>query len=141
MIDIVDDFFSNMLSYFPQATENFYSHISEYGERLNTVILEDVLMPEVLKAIKVNDVSLLTNLFSYFEELAMIEDLYLTNLLTVCVLEKIGEDDDIFNMSKKYMGPKLKRMQIEADRGLGIVRDGTVSGELVLSEKIEDFSN
>jgi hypothetical protein len=39
---------------FPETRERLEEHISEYGERLDTIVVEEIIMPEVIELLKKN---------------------------------------------------------------------------------------
>ena len=42
----IDDFLEKMISLFPKTGEKLAEHISEFEERLDTIVVEDIIMPE-----------------------------------------------------------------------------------------------
>ncbi len=128
MYNSIDLFFEEMLKMFPQTIQEYDAHIREYDGRLDSVVIEDIIMPEIIKVIRTNDEAMLVRLFDYLEEISLIDDAYLINLLTISVLEKIGDEKNIFNNAKRFMGEKTKSLQIRSDIGLGRIRysDGSL---------------
>lgn len=62
------------------------------------------------------DVDLLFNIFNYLEELSNCKDEDLINIFSITVLEILGNDKKILTTAQKYMEPKSKFLQVEADR-------------------------
>lgn len=114
------EFFLKMLEFFPATKEAYNESINEYGEILETVVIEDIFMPQLLKLLRENkERSLLENIFRYFEELLNGDDLHLINLLSITVLEMLGNDKKILEIAKQYMGIKTTAFQINCDKELG----------------------
>lgn len=66
----VKEFFEKMQEFFPSTKKSFLESVEEYGEVLETVVIEDIFMPEVLALlVKNEDSELLSNMFNYFEEI------------------------------------------------------------------------
>lgn len=117
---LIDDFFCKMSVFFPEINKKIAEHISEYGERLDTIVIEDIIMPNVIELLKKDiDKGKLKEIFTFFEEVSVNSDEYLNNVFYVTVLEILGNDKFILEKSKKYMGPITKKLQREADIGLG----------------------
>ena len=115
-----EEFFRKMLEYLPSTYSKYRESIDYYGEVLETVIIEDFFMPEIIKLLtEENNVKLLKSIFDYFEEVSNCDDRTLVNNFSVTVLEILGNDKKILGIAQKYMGPKTTELQIEADRDLG----------------------
>ena len=116
----IEDFFKVMLDFFPLLNNDYKMSIYEHGQLLKTVVIEDIFMPEIIKLLQENkETELLKNIFEYFEEVVNCEDEDLINTFSVTVLEILGNDKDILETSRCYMGPQTIQLQIEADRALG----------------------
>lgn len=116
-------FLKKMLCFFPSAKDEFDESIEKFDEPMETVIVEDIFMPKVIKLLKEDrDTEFLDKLFEYFEEVANCDDVNLENLFSVTVLEILGNDKKILETAKKYMRSETMRLQREADRDLGRVR-------------------
>ncbi len=114
------EFFEKMLEFFPSTTEAYSESVKKYGKVLETVVVEDVFMPQILELLnKDTDSQLLENIFIYFEEIVNSDDLHLINVLSITVLEILGNDKKILETAKKYMGKKTKVLQIKANETLG----------------------
>ncbi len=120
MIKRAEDFFEVMLEIFPYLNNDYKNHIEEYGELLETVVIEDLFMHEIIKLLRDNDnVVLLERIFQYFEEVSCYGDEHLINIFSITTLEILGNEKEILEIAKQYMGPKTTQLQIEADRDLG----------------------
>ena len=116
------EFFEKMQEFFPSAREEYRESIKEYGEVLETVVIEDIFMPKILGLLAKNENSeLLKKIFSYFEEIVDKNDAHLVNVFSITVLEILGNDKVILDIAKQYMGPKTSQLQIEIDKELGRV--------------------
>ena len=66
----VREFFEKMQEFFPSTKNAYIESVEEYGEVLETVVIEDIFMPELLTLLAKNeDAELLSNIFNYFEEI------------------------------------------------------------------------
>ncbi|WP_341278988.1 resolvase [Paenibacillus sp. FSL H8-0537] len=115
-----EEFFRIMLNFLPSAEDEYRESIEYYGEVLETIIIERVFMPKIIKLLsEERNVNLLESIFNYFEEVSNSEDTQLKNNFSVTVLEILGNDRSILETARKYMGSKTIQLQIEADRALG----------------------
>lgn len=114
------EFFVKMQEFLPSTKEAYIESIKEYGEVLETVVIEDIFMPLILNLLSENrEQHLLENIFKYFEEIVNSDDLHLINVLSITVLEVLGNDKAILETAKQYMGTKTTVLQIKADEELG----------------------
>lgn len=115
-----EDFFKVMLGFLPSSSSEYRKSIEDNGEVLETVIIEDIFMPEIIKLLNEDkNIELLKRIFDYFEEISNSEDNHLVNIFSITVLEILGNDRIILGVAQKYMGPKTMQLQIEADTCLG----------------------
>lgn len=113
-------FFEKMLEFLPSTRKEYLECLEEYGEVLETLVIEDVFMPKILELLAKNeDRELLKSIFDYFEEIVNKNDQHLVNIFFITVLEILGNDKAILDVARKYMGQKTALLQVEADRGLG----------------------
>ena len=114
------EFIEKMQEFFPSTREEYRSSIIEYGVVLETVVIEDIFMPQILMLLAKNDnTGLLKDIFNYLEEMVNRNDSHFINVISITVLEILGNDKAILDIAKQYMGPKTTSLQIEADRALG----------------------
>ena len=124
MSNLSDDFFEKMLLFFPFLLDEYENHIKKYGNRLETIIIEDIFMPEVVELLKKErDENLLQDIFLYFETLVDSSDKDFLNIFSITAMEILGNDKEILDKAKKYMGVKTAQLQLEADRELGRKRE------------------
>lgn len=116
----VREFFEKMQEFFPSTKNAYIESVEEYGEVLETVVIEDIFMPELLTLLAKNeDAELLSNIFNYFEEIIKKNDSHLINIFSVTVLEILGNDKAVLKVAKQYMGEKTTLLQMKADKELG----------------------
>ncbi len=116
----IEEFMNKMTCIFPNINNDMDKHLIEYGECLDTIVIEEVIMPEVINLLKKDtDTNKLMEIFDYFEDVSINSDEYLKNVFSITTLEILGNDRDILNTAKKYMGPVTIRLQREADINLG----------------------
>ena len=115
-------FFRKMIEFFPNSEIEYNNIIEEYGEILETLAIEDVLMPNLIQLlIKNQEVDKLKAFFDYIEEVVN-TDSHLKDILSITLMEQLGDNDDVLANAKKYMGATSKELQIEADRAIGRIR-------------------
>lgn len=122
MNEKTEKFFEKMQEFLPSTKEAYIESIKEYGEVLETVVIEDIFMPPILKLLSENkERQLLKNIFKYFEEIVNSDNVHLINVFVITVLEILGNDKLILENAKQYMGTKTTILQIKADEKLGRV--------------------
>ena len=115
----VREFFEKMQEFFPSTKNAYIESVKEYGEVLETVVIEDIFMPELLTLLAKNeDAELLSNMFNYFEEILNKNESHLINIFSVTVLEILGNDKAILKVAKQYMGEKTALLQMKVDKEL-----------------------
>lgn len=115
-----EEFFRTMLEFLPSTNEKYEEFLEKYGELLETVVIEDVFMPEMIKMLEKNEnKELLEQVFKYFEEVSNCNEEHLINIFSTTVLEMLGNDRTILETAQNYMGDKTMKLQIKADRDLG----------------------
>lgn len=120
----IDDYLKQMTIYFPTIKKELDEHIQEFGERLDTIVIEDIIMPKVIDLINnQKNEKKVKEIFDYFEMVITESDENLLNIFSITVLEILGNDKDILEIAKQYMGPITKKYQREADLDLGRIID------------------
>ena len=115
-----EEFFRMMLNFLPSTANGYRESIDYNGKILETVIIEDVFMPELIKLLNDNkDEKLLSSIFEYFEKVSNSGDDHLINIFSITALETLGNDKKILSIAQNYMGAKTKSLQREADRKIG----------------------
>ena len=136
MKENIEDFLNKMLDFFPNIVNEYnemcYEMQQDYSERLDTIIIEDLFMPEVVTLLeKNNDTELLKKIFDYFEIVSSNADKELENIFVVTTLEILGNEKNVLENAKMYMGPKTAILQYKADRALGrVVKPPSFSGHI-----------
>lgn len=116
----IDDFLEKMISFFPKIRERLEEHIFEYEERLDTIVVEEIIMPEVIALLEKNtDEKKIKEIFDYFEDVCINSDDYLSNVFSITALEILGNEKNTLETAKKYMGPVTIKLQREADLSIG----------------------
>lgn len=116
----MDNFIKQMTTYFPTIKRKLDEHIQEFGERLDTIVIEEIIMPEVIELLKKDkDEEKLKEIFDYFENICVNSEEYLNNVFSITVLEILGNDKTILEKAKKYMGSITTELQREADIAIG----------------------
>lgn len=116
---IIRDFYDKMIKFFPSTIQEYNNSIKENGELLETVIIEDIFMPEILKLLSEDKEKVkIQNTFDYVEEVVNC-DKHLRDILSITMMEILGNDTTILKTAKKYMGETSKKLQLEADKALG----------------------
>lgn len=116
----INDFIKRMLEFFPFTQNEYEKEMQNSFEGLDTIVIEDIFMPEVINILERNcDEELLKSIFAYFEEVSVDGDIYLLNVFSITALEILGNDRTLLVRAKKYMGPKTAELQYKADKALG----------------------
>lgn len=107
-----DRFFDTMLYFFPDTKQDYVDSIERYGERLNTVVIEDIFMPRLIELLKQNkDIERLHSIFDFFEEVSNCDNQVIRNAFEVTVLEVLDIDKNILAIARQYMGLKTAELQ------------------------------
>ena len=124
MVICSKDFFEKMLEFFPSAKKDYEESIEFNEGLLETVVMEDVFAKQTVKLLKENNnKELLKEVFSYLEDVCIYGDETLVNNISVTILEILGNDEEILCAAQKYMKPKTRQMQYEADISIGRERE------------------
>lgn len=108
-----------MLEFLPSTVNAYEESVSYFGEVLETIIIEDIFMPQIIKLLKSGEnIELISNIFRYFEEVSNCGDDYLIDLFSVTVLEKLGECSNSLNIAQRYVGPETNKLLIETIRDI-----------------------
>lgn len=118
----IDSFMEKMLEFFPVVREEYNRSVEDKGEILETIVMEDIFIPEIIKLLSENtNGELLGKIFQYIEEVVNSKNVHLTEILSVTLFEVLGNDKMILKNAQKYMGSNTIMLQIEADKALGRV--------------------
>lgn len=112
-------FFEQMKGLLPNTKEKCDESIKLHGELLETVTIEDIFMPEILKLLSDDkEIEILKTIFDYIER-AVTKDNHLKDIISITIMEILGNDKDILKTAQKYMGEISVKLQLEADKDLG----------------------
>lgn len=115
-----EEFFKIMREFLPSTNEQYQKSLEKYVRILETVVIEDIFMPEIFNMLEKNEnIELLKRVFKYFEEVSNCNEDYLINIFSTTVLEVLGNDKTILKIAKCYMGNKTMELQVQADKYLG----------------------
>ncbi len=82
MDDLTEKFFQRMIMWFPTKKDEYQRMKKKYGKVLETVVIEDIFMPEIIKLLSVEqDRKHLEDIFAYFEVISNSNDEHLINVL------------------------------------------------------------
>lgn len=116
---ITQKFFEKMMKIFPSTIQQYNNSIKKNGELLETVVIEDIFMPEILKLLSEDKEKVkIQDIFDYVEE-AVNRDKHLRDILSITMMEILGNDSTVLKTAKKYMGETSIKLQLEADKDLG----------------------
>lgn len=122
MSKMSEAFFKTMVELLPETKAEYEKHMKEYEKRLDTVVIEDIFMPEVNKLLEEDkNKVLLKKIFDYFEDVSGCGDEYLINIFSITVLEILGNDKEILTRARDYMGKETARLQRKSDGDIGRV--------------------
>lgn len=114
------EFLGKMQEFFPSTKEVILESVKEYGAILETVVIEDIFMPKILMLLCKNEnTKLLKDMFNYFEEIVIENDSHLINVFSITVLEILGNNKEVLETAKQYMGSKTTLLQKKVDKELG----------------------
>ncbi|SFU30869.1 DUF7674 family protein [Butyrivibrio sp. INlla21] len=116
----LQNFIEQTIRFFPDIAGEKEKHIEEYGEMLATIFFEESIMPRVIDLLMTDtEYEKLRDIFYYFEDVSINADENLDNIFSITILEMLGNDRDILEIAKKYMGPETSKKQRQADIDLG----------------------
>ncbi|WP_167956782.1 DUF7674 family protein [Anaerosporobacter faecicola] len=119
MDKVTQEFFDKMMRIIPATSQGYNRSIKENGELLETVVIEDIFMPEILKLLfEDKEKEKIQNIFDFVEETVNC-DKHLRDILSITMMEILGNDSAVLKIAKKYMGVTSIKLQLEADKDLG----------------------
>lgn len=120
----ISDFIIEMIKFFPEIVTEIEKTKRDYFDGCDTIVIEDIIMPRVVKLLKRNvEHEKLNSVFQYFEMIAACADDKLSDVFLVCCLEVLGNERKVLEIARQYMGPLTAVLQREADLALGRVVD------------------
>ncbi len=106
-----DSFMDKFLNYFPEYKVDFEQHLVDYEELLFHVFIGDTLNEKMILLLN-NEIiykSELEKMFQLLEDMASKGDSDIKELLSVTILERLGDDAILLKKSYKYMREKTKK--------------------------------
>lgn len=108
------------MKHFPNVSNDMNERLEDDFEGLDTIIIEEIIMPKVIELLKKDeDKEKLEEIFEYFENVCLYSDEYLNNVFSITVLEILGNEKNVLETAKKYMGPVTTKLQRQADIDIG----------------------
>jgi hypothetical protein len=100
-----------------------FKHLLEEHIQYNNEILPHAFFRECndyfIKLLKTEKTKELEKLFDFFERMAK-GDEYVKELLTVTILERLGDNKEILNKAYKYMDKETRKAFNEIEKSLGV---------------------
>lgn len=93
-------------------------HIEYNGELLLHVFFGEC-NEYFIKFLQSEEAEILENLFDFFEKMATKGDDYVKELLSVTILERLGDDKKVHNTAYKYMGKETRKASTEIEKFWG----------------------
>lgn len=116
----IGEFLKMMMKHFPNVSNDMNERLEDDFEGLDTIIIEEIIMPKVIELLKKDeDKEKLEEIFEYFENVCLYSDEYLNNVFSITVLEILGNEKNVLETAKKYMGPVTTKLQRQADIDIG----------------------
>ncbi|MFW6377260.1 MAG: DUF7674 family protein [bacterium] len=104
----------------PEIKEMYEEELKLWDEYPgNHNIFGDVVNPYLIDLLNENnDKKLLKRIFSFLEKMANSKDVKVQEVLTVTVLERLGDDKKILSKSYEYMEKETKQFSVEVEKWL-----------------------
>lgn len=102
------EFNEKLIQMVPEAKPGYEGEkrIYDEGEEPgSTIIVEDVLMPLVYKALEDGDENLLSEFRTWLEEVASLKDEVCEEIIYICVFEQAFSEKKLEELKKKAFGP------------------------------------
>lgn len=113
---VVDD----LLATLPEIKPRFEEEGKCWDEVLQHIVFGDVVVPFVLELLSdESEQAMLERVFAFFENMATSPDDMVSELLTVSVLEQLGDDAAVRAKAMHYMGRNTKKLSDAMEKGLG----------------------
>lgn len=98
------------LSNFPEFEIDFKQHIEDYEEILLHVFFGETLNEKLIELLRDEKIHKdeISKIFNFLEKVAVEGDLDTKEVLTVTILERLGDNKKLLETSYKYMGKNTK---------------------------------
>ena len=123
-----DSFMAEFLNYFPEYKVDVEQHLIDYGELLLHVFIGDTLNEKMIVLLndEIKYKSDLKKMFQLLEDMASEGNPDIKELLSVTILERLGDDKILLKKSYKYMGEKTKKASCSIENFWGRLSLGSV---------------
>jgi hypothetical protein len=110
------------INQFVDEFEDFKPILKDHIE-FNEELLPHVFLGDcndlVIKLIKEGNPPILERLFNFYERMAIDGDEDVKNVLTVSILEVLGDDRKVLNIAYKYMGKETRKASDDIEKFWG----------------------
>ncbi|WP_078410737.1 DUF7674 family protein [Priestia abyssalis] len=107
------------IEHFEEYKPILQEHIDFNGEILNHVFFGECNDHFIKLIEEEKEISKIELLFDFFERMAIQGDDYVKELLSVTILEKLGDSKSVLKTAYKYMGPETKKASDEIEKFWG----------------------
>jgi hypothetical protein len=113
------NFINVFVTEFPEFQSYLEEHLEYNQELLPHIFFGDFNehLIELLQEEK--DDTNLSSIFAFFERMATNGDIYVQEVLSVTILERIGDNPKILKVAHKYMGPNTRKASNEIEKDWG----------------------
>lgn len=115
-----ESFAKEFIKAFPEYKAQFLEHLDTYEEFLGHVFFGDVLNMDLINLISGgSDQERLKRLFDFMERMMREGNNDVQNIITVTILERLGDDSEILKEAYRYMGTKTRTASEEIEQYWG----------------------
>ncbi|MDF2804620.1 MAG: hypothetical protein K0S61_4525 [Anaerocolumna sp.] len=115
------EFIEYFLDNFPEYRSIYIKHIEEYEELLLHVFFGDTLNKKILKLLSddKNNKNQLYKVFNFLEQMALDKNIEIKEVLTVTILERLGDNKNLLKKAYTFMGEYTKKLSLEIEQFWG----------------------
>ncbi|WP_426333060.1 DUF7674 family protein [Paenibacillus silvae] len=111
-----DILISQFLKLFPEFNDRYIEHVEFNQEFLGHVFFGDEVSTHVERLLQEHsDIEQIEKFFSFFEWMALHQDLYIVQILSTTILYNFGGDADVLYKADRYMGVHTKKLSVEIE--------------------------
>lgn len=115
-----DNIVEKMLEAIPEVFPIYNKEMEWWGEALPHIVFGDVLNQYAIKLLKSSkEISIIKRIFDFYEKMASCDDLYVKQILTTTVLERLGDEKKVLNRAKEYMGTQTIKCLKVINKAIG----------------------
>lgn len=116
-----EDLSSQLIIRIPELTDLYENEIADWNEFPgNHNIFGNVLNPFLIKLLeKDNQEQIKKRIFEFLEEMALSDDIRIQEVVSVTVLEYLGDSKKLLKKARKLMGNKTLEFSKEIEKWLG----------------------